>query len=105
MEPAPAPRYHEGDEAGDVPGRAETRDIDVRSVPFAHLGLALAGALDVGLDAPPEPLGFHIARMDGVDLHVVGLAKIGKRLGEGRASRVHRAADGEGRDRNAPPGA
>src|SRR5260221_3654758 len=83
MKPAPAPRYHEGNEAGDVLGRAETGDIDVLAVPFAHLGLALAGALDVGLDAPPEPFGFHIARVDGVDLHVVSLAKIGERLGKG----------------------
>src|SRR5215471_8569484 len=105
MKPAPMPRYHERDEAGDVLGHAETGDIDVLAVPFAHFRLALACALDVRLDPSPKPLGFHVARVDGVDLHVVGLAEIGERLGEGCASRIHRAADGEGRYRNASAGA
>src|SRR5262245_33325528 len=105
MEPAPTPRDHEGDEVGDVLGRAETGNVDVLAVPLTDFGLALAGAFDIGLDAPPEPLGLHIARMDGIDLHVVGLAEIRERLGEGRASRIHRAADGEGGDWNAPAGA
>src|SRR5258708_755885 len=77
VEPAAALRYHEGDEAADLLGGAEAHHADVLAVPFAHLGLALPGALHVGLDAAPEPLGLDIARMDGVDLHAVGLAAIG----------------------------
>src|SRR5215469_14634520 len=105
MEPAPAPRHHEGDEARYVVGRTETGDVDVRPVPFAHLRLALASALDIGPDAAPEPLGLYVPRVDGVDLHVVGLSEIGERLGERRTRRIHRAADGAGRDRNTTAGA
>src|ERR1051325_6043457 len=105
VQPAAARRDHEGDEAADVLGRAEAHHADVLAVPFAHRCLVLSGALHVGLDAAPEALGLDIARMDGVDLHAVGLAAVGERFGEGGGRRVHRAADGERRDRHAAAGA
>jgi len=67
--------------------------------------LGLAGAFDLGLDAPPRPVGFDQTRMDAVDLHAVGLAAIGEAFGEGRDRGVDRTADGELRRRLARAGA
>src|SRR5262245_19475776 len=69
VQPAAARRDDEGDQAADVLRGAEAGDADVLAVPFADGRLVLAGALHVGLDAPPEALGLDVARMDGVDLH------------------------------------
>src|SRR5690242_6875262 len=80
VQPAAAPRDHEGDEAAEVLRRAEADHADVVAVPFAHRGLVLPGALHVGLDTAPEALGLDVARMNGVDLHAVGLAAAGERF-------------------------
>src|SRR5215203_1416902 len=95
VQPAPARRRDEGDETGDISRRAEAGDADILAVPFAHRRLVLAGALHVGLDAPPEALGLDIARVNAVHLHAVGLAEMGQCLAERGTGGVHRAADGE----------
>src|SRR4051812_46238178 len=82
VQPAPARRCDEGDQAGDIGRRAEACDADVLAMPFAHRCLVLAGALHVGFDAPPEPPGLDVARMNAVDLHAIGLAEIGECLAE-----------------------
>ena len=95
----------EGDEARNVIGGAEPGDADVLAVPFAHFGLALAGALHVSFHTTGKTLGVDIARMDAVDLHAVGLAEIGQRLGERRHRRVDGTTNGEARRRHAAAGA
>ncbi len=102
----PRGENHEGDRPRDVLGGAEPGDADVLAMPLAHFGLALAGALHVGLDAPPKPFGLDVARMDAVDLHAVGLAEVGERLARRpRTAAFTEAPDGEAGGRHAPAGA
>ncbi len=105
MQPASPRRHDEGDEIGDIVRRAQPDGADVRPVPFAHLGLALAGALHVSFHTTCKTLSVDIAWMDAIDLHAVGLAEIGQCLAERRHRRVHGTADGEARGRHSPRGA
>src|ERR1700676_1849756 len=95
VHPGGARRYEEGDHVGDVLDLAEAGDAKALAHFLAGLLLRPAGALHLGLDAPPQPVGFDHARMDAVDLHAVVLAAVGHAFGEGGNRRIDGRADGE----------
>src|SRR5262245_35446529 len=89
VEPARTRRHHEADEVGHVLDGAEADDPGLAAKPLADRCLPLAGALDLGADAPPLPLGLNQARMNAVHPHAVLLAEVGETLAERHAGGVH----------------
>ena len=100
-----ARRYQEGDHIGDVVDGAEAGDAEAAAHFLARLVLRPAGALHLGLDALPQPVGLDHARMDAVDLHALLLAAIGETFGKRGDRGVDGSADGELRGRLAAAGA
>src|SRR5262245_20045178 len=105
MQPGRARRDDEGHEVRDVLDLAVAHDAGLSAEPLADFLLRLAGALDLGADAPPLPLGLDQAGMYAIDPHPVLLAEVGEAFGEGGDRGVDRAADGEALLRLAPAGA
>src|SRR5689334_5878685 len=96
VQPAGARRDREYHEAADVFDRADAnRTIEFAQQLFANFLLRRPGALDLGLDAPPRPVGLDDAGMDAVYAHAIGLAAIGEAFAEGGNGGIDRAADRE----------
>src|SRR5580700_3773672 len=105
VHPGGARGYQESDHIGDVLDFAEAGDAKAAAHFLAGFLLRPAGAVHLGLDAPPQPVGLDHARMDAVDLHAVVLAAIGHAFGEGGNRGIDGRADGEFFGRLAPAGA
>src|ERR1700681_4513300 len=105
VHPSSARGYEESDHIGDVLHFAEAGDAETLAHFLAGFLLRPAGALHLGLDAPPQPVGLDHARMDAVDLHAVVLAAIGHAFGERGDRGIDGRADGELFGRLAPAGA
>src|SRR5580704_9024615 len=88
VHPGGARGYQEGDHIGDVLDLAEAGDAKTLAHFLAGFLLRPAGALHLGLDAPPQPVGLDHARMDAVDLYAVMLAAVGHAFGEGGHGRI-----------------
>src|SRR6185369_7169825 len=97
VQPAAMRGGQERDQRADVLYLAEPADAELLAIVFAHGVLAAAGAFHGLAEAPPQPFGFDPARVDGIDLHAVGLADVRHRLAEGDTGGIHRAADRERR--------
>src|SRR5580658_3623155 len=78
MHPGGAGGDEETDEVGDVLDFAEAGDAETLAHFLARFLLRPAGAVHLGLDAPPQPVGLDHAGMDAVDLDAVVLAAVGE---------------------------
>src|SRR5580658_5205110 len=88
VHPGGARGDEESDHIGDVLNLAEAGDAKTLAHFLAGFLLRPAGALHLGLDAPPQPVGLDHARMDAVDLYAVMLAAVGHAFGEGGHGRI-----------------
>src|SRR5579884_4002629 len=105
VHPGGARRHQESDQVGDVLNGAEPGDAEAAAHFLARLVLRPAGALHLGLDATPQPIGLDHAGMDAVDLHALVPAAVGETFGESGDGGIDRGSDGELRGRLAAAGA